>query len=547
MASVFNREGVWYLRVKDAAGRWVKIRCESAKGKTEARRAADDLERRYERQRLGLEPAMPEDGGGSFASLLEWWLDTYSKGTPSHGWAERTIKKHLLKSELGSLPVAAVTSAKIETLLARKASELSPQTVNHLRGMIGRTFSKAIKAGRWVGSNPVLAVARRKVTRGAHDFLRVEEVPLVLAALAPRLQPLFATAIYAGLRKGELFGLRKTDVDLKNRHLIVARSHDRETTKGGHADTIPIAAELVPYLKQAIDDSPSALVFPGTDGEMRRADHKLQMILRRALARAGIVTGYRHVCRRKKCGFVKLAKTADLLRCERDDRKLWPKPEVRPIRFHDLRHTTASLLMMAGANPAAVQRIMRHTDPKVTTEIYGHLLPGYLQSEIDRLSFGVKPLTEEKTARLVPVLSPKNARTRKAERPGLASTRNRAVFSERRKGFEPSTPSLGSSSEERPQRASADQELTNTRASSETKSKPLPAATEETRKFVPVVSPTGAGRLLTVRELAELLTVSTATIYAMVERGELACVRISNSIRFPRIEVERVAQGGGAK
>jgi hypothetical protein len=67
--------------------------------------------------------------------------------------------------------------------------------------------------------------------------------------------------------------------------------------------------------------------------------------------------------------------------------RLWPKPRVRHIRFHDLRHTTASLLMMAGANPAAVQRIMRHSEPRITTEVYGHLAPGYLRPEVDRLSF----------------------------------------------------------------------------------------------------------------------------------------------------------------
>lgn len=67
--------------------------------------------------------------------------------------------------------------------------------------------------------------------------------------------------------------------------------------------------------------------------------------------------------------------------------KLWAKADVRPIRFHDIRPTTASLLLMSGANPAAVQRILRHSDPRLTTEVYGHLLPGYLRSEIDRLTF----------------------------------------------------------------------------------------------------------------------------------------------------------------
>ncbi|HYO70449.1 MAG TPA: hypothetical protein VEU33_30650 [Archangium sp.] len=63
--------------------------------------------------------------------------------------------------------------------------------------------------------------------------------------------PDLATAIYTGLRKGELLALRKADVDLCNRLLTVARSWERDTTKGGHAEVIPIAAELVPYLEEA--------------------------------------------------------------------------------------------------------------------------------------------------------------------------------------------------------------------------------------------------------------------------------------------------------
>jgi hypothetical protein len=46
---------------------------------------------------------------------------------------------------------------------------------------------------------------------------------------------------------------------------------------------------------------------------------------------------------------------------------------------------------MAGANPAAVQRILRHSDPRITTEVYGRIVPDYLRAEIDRLSFGIAP------------------------------------------------------------------------------------------------------------------------------------------------------------
>ena len=74
-----------------------------------------------------------------------------------------------------------------------------------------------------------------------------------------------------------------------------------------------------------------------------------------------------------------------LRRCRRCQMKLWRSGQVRPIRFHHLRHTAASLLLMRGADVPAVQRILRHSDPRLTTETYGHLVPDYLRAQIDRL------------------------------------------------------------------------------------------------------------------------------------------------------------------
>ncbi len=118
-----------------------------------------------------------------------------------------------------------------------------------------------------------------------------------------------------------------------------------------------------------------------------RADAALEVVLRRAMGRAGIVTGYEHRCRRHECSHQELAADAVLRRCPVDGRKLWPVPRVRQLRFHDLRHTTASLLLMAGADAVAVQKLMRHGDLRTTIGTYGHLAPGYLRSEVDRLRF----------------------------------------------------------------------------------------------------------------------------------------------------------------
>src|SRR5439155_11961008 len=74
MASVFQRQGhgTWYLRVKDASGRWANI-ASTAKTKTEAWRLASDLERKAERQRLGLDP-LPTDCTLTVGELVAWWL-----------------------------------------------------------------------------------------------------------------------------------------------------------------------------------------------------------------------------------------------------------------------------------------------------------------------------------------------------------------------------------------------------------------------------------------------------------------------------------------
>jgi integrase len=275
----------------------------------------------------------------------------------------------------------------------------------------------------------------------------------VLGALPPRWLSLFATAVYTGLRKGELAALRKRDVDLEARLLRVQSSWNRDSTKGGHADVIPLAAEVVPHLRASIDASPSEFVFPSPDGRMMSRGTQLEIILRRALKRAGIITGYTHKCRRSGCGHTEASPDSALRRCPTDGRKMWAVAETRPIRFHDLRHTTASLLMMAGANPAAVQRILRHSDPKITTEVYGHLAPGYLRAEVDRLTFGAAPpeaapQEAKKTAAASPFVTRLLPGAVDGSGTGSAGSENAQGFTalgmERDIGFEPTTFSLGS-------------------------------------------------------------------------------------------------------
>jgi Phage integrase family len=128
-----------------------------------------------------------------------------------------------------------------------------------------------------------------------------------------------------------------------------------------------------------------ARVFPGAEGKMRSEETKLQQVLCRALARAGLVLGYQHVCRRKGCGHKEEVRDRVLRLCPRCRMKLWPKAIPRPMRFHDLRGTTATLLARNGVGLVIAQRILRHSDPRLTANIYSRMDIGDLQAGIDRM------------------------------------------------------------------------------------------------------------------------------------------------------------------
>jgi integrase len=369
MAYVTKRGGKWAARWKDAHGNWREERLTHG-SKTEARHYALEQEKTAERQRKGLDP-LAGTGDDTFEDLFTWWWDEYGRRLRSTT-VRSFARKHLI-STIGKLRVREVTAAKLEGVMNSRADDLAPRSINHLRGLVHVVYSKAIRRGKWTGTNPAAAVERRKVIRGKPEYLRPEEVTGLIVALDPRWRPLFATAALTGMRKGELLGLRKTDVNIAERTIMVARSYDHETTKGGHTDLLPVPDLLIPWLEEALHRSPSPLVFPRPDGSMHSTDLALDEVLRRALGRAGVVTGYEHRCRRKGCGYRKLEPSADGGRCPKCNMKLWAKPLPRHVRFHDLRHTTATLLLKAGVPLATVQRVLRHSDPRLTAMTYGHL------------------------------------------------------------------------------------------------------------------------------------------------------------------------------
>ncbi len=362
MASVYQKPGrkTWYMHVRDGTGRFRDL-ATKARTKTAAKEIAQEYEARSKRQLLGLEPR-PTDSTMTLAELCAWWLKERCK--PASLRRERSrLNHHVIKTEFGRLPLPQVTTARIEQQLrAMELAGSSPGSVNHLRGKLRTVFAKARKAGLFGGHNPVVDTEPRKVPKRIAPTLLAEQVSIVLGEVPDQWRAFFATAVFTGMRKGELCGLRKSDVDL--------------------------APALLPHLEAAIDASSSDLVFPAPGGSMLSEDTNTERVLRSALARAGIVSGYDHTCRRCKAkGTPHVERHADatLRHCPRCNMKLWPRPLKSKMRFHDLRHTAATLMLRAGVDPHRVQRVLRHASVTTTTGTYAHLAIEDLRDAVSKI------------------------------------------------------------------------------------------------------------------------------------------------------------------
>lgn len=318
----------------------------------------------------------------TFRALAAEWFEAVAKRFVCPANERRHIDRLL----------AAIGDATEDTLLpgdiqrALNAMEdLGPSTKNKIRSTGFRIVQHARFDGKWKAGNPFEPVRRFKVPRPAYDVLTLEEARKVLGCVRPDRADLFTVAMVMGGRNGELFALRKEDVDLETRSMWFRRSHGRDTTKTSRPRQVPIPQAAVEPLHHAIDSSPSELVFPREDGSRFRADTKLTRVLRLAMAAAGIVTGYDAKCRRKGCGHTERMEFHEERTCSKCGFVLWLVPLVRRIRFYDLRHTAATLHREAGCDPLVIKLLLGHKSQDPTDDIYSHLSHEYQRLELDRL------------------------------------------------------------------------------------------------------------------------------------------------------------------
>lgn len=196
----------------------------------------------------------------------------------------------------------------------------------------------------------------------------------------------------------------------------------------------------------------------------------------------------------------------------------------------------------------------------ITTEVYRHLAPAYLQSEVDRLQFEPPPpklqpippeTSEEQRAAPNAGFDPFAASLLQASAstpitlspPDVNPEEISSVNSARPSGFEPHTFGFGGSTYPSAGVSKRLQSVGNTRIGAKNRIQPSQALVKNSSRFVTQVLQGLSDPLLTVREVAERLRVSTATVYTMCQRGELEHTRVGNSIRVTERALEGFIRG----
>ena len=317
-------------------------------------------------EKLTTPPPKPEEvqKDAPFADFAGYWKDTQRanwKPTVLRSY-EMILTVHLVPAFRGR-NLRSITAEDVQRYKSDRLSKdgLAPKTVNNHLGVLGSLFEDAVK-WKYAAHNPTRQVKPCRVDRVDEDFAfwRAAESDLFLASIQevrPRWLPFFLTALRTGLRLGELAALRWTDVDFVARKVHVRRSysHGHETIpKSGKGRSLPMSPQLFTAL----------------------AGHKL--------ANAGAERVF-------------LSDEGEVLDSNRVKHSFWAGIKasgVPRIRIHDLRHSFASQLVIAGESLFKVQTLMGHSDPKMTQR-YAHL-----RAEDLGESVGVLDNAENSAARL---------------------------------------------------------------------------------------------------------------------------------------------------
>ena len=244
--------------------------------------------------------------------------------------------------ELGSRRLDTITRSDLQALVDRLLAEgQHPSTIRNSLMPLRAIFRRTIARGD-LAINPTRGLELPAV-RGTRDRIAAPEEAAALLAALEQDRAVWATAMYAGLRRGELRALELSDIDLDANVIRVQRSWDAvegliEPKSHAGRRTVPIPG----VLRSALWSSTSCR-SSRSDGLAFGQSARVPFQPKSLSNRAG---------------------------------RAWKRAGLQPITLHECRHTFASLMIAAGVNAKALSTYMGHASVMITLDRYGHLMPG---------------------------------------------------------------------------------------------------------------------------------------------------------------------------
>ncbi|MEH7108786.1 tyrosine-type recombinase/integrase [Bacillus sp. JJ1764] len=302
-----------------------------------------------------------------YKDYLQEWIQTKKiiVGIHMQQLIESIVKNHI-NPKLGHMELTKIKPIHIQSLINQLAGKgYSSETIIKVRSVIRNSMEHACDLDLISVNSAVKVKLPRASKKVDIEVWNKDEVNHFLrAAKEDRNFVLFHLAIMAGMRQGELLGLRWKDVDLEKGLIRMSQtlSHDwKQFLEGAKTKssirTIQIPKPTTKLLKkQKVHISKEKLEM-GQDYE----DHDLV------------------IC-------TKLGTPLNPANVRRTFKRLLSQAEVKSIRFHDLRHTHATLLLSEGVNVKVISERLGHSNIKITLDTYSHILPTMQQEAVDKLN-----------------------------------------------------------------------------------------------------------------------------------------------------------------
>ncbi|MFO1042221.1 MAG: site-specific integrase [Planctomycetaceae bacterium] len=301
-----------------------------------------------------IDGGMTDSGRMTLGEFLDRWLEDKVRlevAPTTYGRYKSLVNLHI-KPRLSKVKLSVLSTIHVQSLISSlEKAEIGQETRRYVHQVLRTAFNVAVD---WdlIGRNPCDKMAVPKVIRREIAPLEGEQCQALLtASLTHRLHALFVLAIAAGMRQGELFGLQRDDIDLQTGVVTVRHSLEEiagklrlkspKSKSGRRQITLPPIAIAALQSYQDLHAIEGEAFFTDTEGKFLRKSNFERRVWKPIRKAAGI-------------------------------------PES--VTFHDLRHTSASMLIRANVHAKVIQERLGHSTIKLTMDTYGHLMAG-MQNE----------------------------------------------------------------------------------------------------------------------------------------------------------------------